>query len=886
MNAPDPTRALLAALPSGHALDTLQLRQVLVGMAVGMVVLDADGQAIDANPAAEALLGLPREDILGRHAVDPRWQAVDAEGVLLAPERLPAMQTLRTGRPVHNVEMGVGLYGGERRWLLVNCMPLSMSISMPMAMPLSTALRGAPPAARTGVVITFVDISKRRRLEQSLTQQGRRLRAVLEGTRTATWQWNVQTGAVELDARFDEEAPTPVTFDEWQGLIHPDDAAALRAQLQRHFDGDAETFEAEYRMRHRNGGWRWVRDRGRVVSRTADGAPLAMLGTHDDITPLKEAELARSQHDDLMHALFELSPLGLQLINVSERRVVAVNDALIQITGYTRDELLHGDSRARYAESSQVLREQFFTEALSKGRFGPTEVEYFHRSGRRLNLLFNGVRVTDARHSHFLWLSVADVTERHQLEHALRAAAREDRLTGLFNRSALHEALQGLIDSACTPAAGAAAAAAAAAADVGTGLAVFFLDFDRFKIVNDTLGHNAGDELLRAIAQRLRAVAAQRAAAGPEHAWTVARFGGDEFVIVVPSGNPEQVQAEVQAVLLALAEPYTVRQQPLHSSASIGIALWHPGVDSADDMLRDADTAMYEAKRAGRGQAVLFDDTMRARLTRAAVIETELRHAVERGQLQAVYQPIVDLDTGAMTAVEALLRWQHPELGAVSPNEFIPVAEESGHIMVLGAWILRTACLQWTAWQQEDPALAPALMSVNLSREQVALGHGVITVVREALAAAGMPARALQLEITEREVMKHPEQARALLQELSAMGVKLAMDDFGTGSSSLGCLREYPFDTIKIDKSFVTHVGHDPHVLAVAHATVNVIENLGMVSVAEGIEDPAEVAVLQAMGCRYGQGYLFARPLQGDVLLATMAGAGAAGAATATDPDH
>ncbi len=861
MNAPDPTRALLAALPSGQALDALQWRQVFAGMAVGMVVLDADGVATDTNAAAEALLGLSRGEILGRHATDPRWGAVDAEGTPLTAERLPALQTLRTGKPVHNFEMGVGLYGGEQRWLLVNCMP-------------------AP--AGEGVVVTFVDISKRRRLEHSLTQQGRRLRAVLEGTRTATWQWNVQAGEVDLDAGFaamlDAGAPSAKTIAvaTWRRRVHRDDRAGLRVQLQRHLAGDTETFEAEYRMRHADGSWRWVRDRGRVVNRAADGAPLTMLGTHDDITAQKEAELARSQHDDLMHALFELSPLGLQLLNLSENRVVAVNNALIQITGYTREELLHGDARARYAEASLPLRDQFFLEAQAEGRFGPTEVACAHKSGRLLNLVFNGVRVTDARDQQFLWLSVADVTERHQLEHALRAAAREDRLTGLHNRSALHDTLQEQIDREN----------AASPARPGGGLAVFFLDFDRFKIVNDTLGHNAGDELLRAIAQRLREVAGKRAAADPTQAWTVARFGGDEFVIVLPGNQPVQVQAEAQAVLHALAQPYTVRQQALHSSASIGIALWHPGVATADEMLRDADTAMYEAKRAGRGRAVRFDDTMRARLTRAAVIETELRHAVERGQLMAVYQPIVDLETGAMTSVEALMRWQHPELGAVSPSEFIPVAEESGHIMVLGEWILRTACLQWTAWQRENPALAPATMSVNLSREQVTLGRRVIAVVREALAAAGMPAQALQLEITESEVMKSPEQARALLQELSAMGVKLAMDDFGTGSSSLGCLRDYPFDTIKIDKSFVTHVGHDPHVLAVAHATVNVIENLGMVSVAEGIEDPAEVAVLQAMGCRYGQGYLFARPLQADVLLATMAATAATAATDATHATH
>jgi EAL domain-containing protein (putative c-di-GMP-specific phosphodiesterase class I) len=288
-------------------------------------------------------------------------------------------------------------------------------------------------------------------------------------------------------------------------------------------------------------------------------------------------------------------------------------------------------------------------------------------------------------------------------------------------------------------------------------------------------------------------------------------------------------------------------------------------------LLRNADTAMYEAKQNGRGSTVVFDQAMHARLSRAVQIEAGLRLAVERGELTVLYQPIVDLENGQMSSVEALLRWQHPELGSVSPAEFIPIAEDSGHIVAIGEWVLRQACLQWARWQQQDAAAAPAGMSVNLSRVQMQLGNRLLQVVRSALSDAGMPASALQLEITERLVMKDPAAARELMLGMNAMGVRLAMDDFGTGSSSLGCLRDYPFDTIKIDKSFVTDLSRDPHVLAVAHATVNVIENLRMTSVAEGIEDPAEVAMLQAMGCRYGQGYLFARPLAADQLLAVMA---------------
>jgi EAL domain-containing protein (putative c-di-GMP-specific phosphodiesterase class I) len=224
-----------------------------------------------------------------------------------------------------------------------------------------------------------------------------------------------------------------------------------------------------------------------------------------------------------------------------------------------------------------------------------------------------------------------------------------------------------------------------------------------------------------------------------------------------------------------------------------------------------------------------------------------------------------------MSSVEALLRWRHPELGAVSPAEFIPIAEDSGQIITIGEWVLRQACLQWTAWQRTSPEAAPGGVSVNLSRVQMMLGNQLLLVVQAALTEAGMPPSALQLEITEREVLNDPAAARELMLGLKAMGVRLAMDDFGTGASSLGCLRDYPFDVIKIDKSFVTDLGRDRLVLAVAHATVKVIENLGMTSVAEGIEAPEEVAMLQAMGCRYGQGYLFARPMAEDKLIEAMA---------------
>ncbi|EHR69493.1 PAS domain S-box/diguanylate cyclase (GGDEF) domain-containing protein [Burkholderiales bacterium JOSHI_001] len=453
--------------------------------------------------------------------------------------------------------------------------------------------------------------------------------------------------------------------------------------------------------------------------------------------------------------------------------------------------------------------------------------------------------------------SQEQVQQRRQLEQQLLNAARTDRLTGLPNRTLLMERLEHAVR--------------ALRADATRGFALFFLDFDRFKLVNDSLGHEAGDLLLREISLRLRRTLRSGDVVGPEHDGNlVARFGGDEFVVLLnDAARVDEAHRVSQRLLEAFAAPYFIKGKEIHSSVSIGIVMGTADTD-AEALLRNADTAMYEAKRTGRGRAVFFDLGMHTRLARALTIEEALRHAVQRRQLSLVYQPIVDLETGLIVSTEALLRWQHPELGMVSPAEFIPVAEESGLILDIGEWVLREACRQWSRWQQQHPAHAPATISVNLSRVQMGRPERLLERVEEALAENRIPKGHLQLEVTEREVMHEPAEMRALMQRLRGLGVRLAMDDFGTGTSSLGCLRDYPFDVVKIDKSFLAGLHNSPDVMAVMHATVTVIENLGMTSVAEGVETPAQVALLQSIGCRFAQGYLFARPMPADALAALL----------------
>ncbi len=466
---------------------------------------------------------------------------------------------------------------------------------------------------------------------------------------------------------------------------------------------------------------------------------------------------------------------------------------------------------------------------------------------------------------------------QHALESQLSLEARSDRLTGLANRALFMERLERAVKR------------------VRNGeqphFAVLFLDFDRFKLINDTLGHEAGDEVLRQIADRLlKTLRAADARSPDDAANVVSRFGGDEFLILINDlKDARDALSIAERLLTALTLPYDVQGNEVHSSASIGIITSVQCQAGAEEVVRNADVAMYEAKRAGRACSVVFDETMHTRLTRHVSIENSLRRALGTPELYLVYQPIVDLNSGQVVSAEALIRWNHPVLGAISPAEFIPIAEETGLIVAIGQWVQNEACAAMAAWRLTDPEHAPRSISVNVSRAELGLGQRLLAQVRQVLERHGLPAGCLQLEITEREIMRHPEAARALMVELRDLGVKLAMDDFGTGTSSLGFLRHYPFDTIKIDRSFIQDIGSNPDVLAVIHATLNLVENLGMASVAEGVEEAVQVAILQSLGCQYGQGFYFSRPVSRDALPGyvrdAVIGAGAASQEEAPGPE-
>jgi diguanylate cyclase (GGDEF)-like protein len=419
----------------------------------------------------------------------------------------------------------------------------------------------------------------------------------------------------------------------------------------------------------------------------------------------------------------------------------------------------------------------------------------------------------------------------------LRYLAGTDPLTGLPNRTLfLNHLEQGL------------ARAERWARPVG----VLFLDLDNFKVINDSLGHQGGDLLLVEIARRIRGCVRDND--------TVARLGGDEFTVLV-----EEIEGEDEATALAervavtLRQPVRLGEREIFVSASVGVALSRPGKDGPESLLRNADMAMYQAKANGKARHAVFDQSMEARALARLELETDLRHALERNEFRVFYQPITALADGHIAEMEALIRWEHPTRGMISPDEFIPIAEETGLIVALGQWVLEEACRQGATWREAFPQ-EPPIMSVNLSGRQ--FQHpSLVADIGHVLLQSGLAPSALKLEITESVVMQDAEATIVALHELKQLGIQLAIDDFGTGYSSLSYLKRFRVDTLKVDRSFVNGLGEDSMDTAIVQSVVALAKALHMDVTAEGIETQAQRAELLALGCDRGQGYLFARPL-------------------------
>ncbi len=428
----------------------------------------------------------------------------------------------------------------------------------------------------------------------------------------------------------------------------------------------------------------------------------------------------------------------------------------------------------------------------------------------------------------------SEIVERRRSEAEMKHIAHHDALTGLANRVLFQDCLRKAMDDA---------------EENGEAVAVLCLDLDRFKEVNDTFGHPAGDMLLRSVAQRL--LSAVRVED------TVARMSGDEFAIIQPrpatANNPDSTEALARRLLDVFQEPFQIDAEVFHCGVSIGAALLPFDATTADDLLKSADIALYQAKSEGGGSYRRFDADMSAALELRRGFEQDLRLAVQRNEFELHYQPLVDIDTQSVFGCEALIRWRHPIRGFVQPAEFIPIAESSGLIVEIGEWILRTACAEAAHWPSSIK------VAVNLSPVQLTK-NGLVEAVTEALSAARLDPRRLELEIIESTLLENTEPVLQTLWDLKKLGIEIVMDDFGTGYSSLGYLRKFPFDKIKVDRSFVTDMASSTESTAIVRAVVGLASGLGMTTVAEGVETAEQLGSLQAEGCEQAQGFYFSKP--------------------------
>jgi len=545
----------------------------------------------------------------------------------------------------------------------------------------------------------------------------------------------------------------------------------------------------------------------------------------------------------------------------SHTRLVTTSDRTDVLLGYAPGELGKLNlARLRiliHPEDFGPFKRVIGESLRSSGSFFSQEFRIKHAFGQWTWILARGkvVQARGERRPQLIAGIVMDVSARKEMESALIKAAQEDRLTGLPNRTVFMQHLE--------------AALARVRSGQQSGCAVLFFDFDRFKVINDTLGHEAGDELLRQIARRLKAALRVGDLRTDDMSSNlISRFGGDEFLILINDLRaPGDAVRVAERLLNVLAPGYSIFEHEVHSMASVGIVTGDQCGGSAEEAVRNADVAMYEAKRAGRGCSVVFSEAMHERMTRHLTIETSLRRAIGSSELYLAYEPVIELQSGRRRYVEASLRWNHPTLGAIAPHEFLPIAEDSGLMGALGPWMLDEACRALTQWRRQDLERAPAKISLSISHSELARVDRFIEQVCGTLRATALPAQCLQIEVSERDVMRDAEGVRRLLTELQSRGVKLALRDFGAGHCSLSVLREYPFDTVKIDRAFTRDLQAGHAGLAVVGATLSLIRNLARLSVADGVENAAQLAVLQVLGCDCGQGALFGEAVSGEAVL-------------------
>lgn len=623
-------------------------------------------------------------------------------------------------------------------------------------------------------------------------------------------------------------------------LAYAEDAETEQEMLRNLLNGKYDTFLVAQRYQCKNHNIVWTNQSCSIVRSAGEPFIICMM---EDITERKAAEEARIQAEQRYRDIFENAIEGI-FQTTPDGHYINVNPAFVRIFGYESAEQMHDEindvQKQLYVDPKERMRFIKLLETHSEVQNFEYQAYRRDRSVIWVNETARLVRDEQGNISYYEGM-VEDITKRKYAEAKLLYDASHDQLTGLFNRNTfinkLAETLEIYHQQSTQHAT----------------FAVLFVDLDRFKVVNDSMGHWAGDQLLTEIAHRLLQETDMERD-------VVARFGGDEFALILHHlDETETLEQRVEKIQHQLSRPYTLEQQIFNTTASIGIALGSQEYQDPEEMLRDADIAMYEAKYRGRGRIMIFQEGMHTQVVNLLRMESDLRRALERNEFRLYYQPIISLKTRQIVSLEALVRWEHPEHGLVMPDKFIPVAEETGLIRELGLWVFQEACEQLKRWQLQFPDFEDLGMNINVSPIQLKQSD-LVQVFQNIIENSGIAGETCRIEITESAIMQDPEYLLEMLKELKKLKVKLYIDDFGTGYSSLSYLQQFPIDALKIDKGFIREIDTHGKSAKIAKAIISLGEAFGIKVVAEGVETNFQVTVLEAAGCHHVQGFFFSRP--------------------------
>lgn len=674
---------------------------------------------------------------------------------------------------------------------------------------------------------------ERRRAHVALHESESRFRALANNGRALIWTARadmLRDYFNEPWLEFTGRTLSQETGQGWADNIHPEDIAHCRDGYLA-ASGKREKFSLLYRMRRHDGAYRWMIDEGTPRYDHA-GNYIGYISHCLDITEVRQAE------EKLLLAarVFQTAQEGIVMTDASGM-IVAVNPAFLRMTGFSEQEVLGQPTAMFYSERHDAAFYHAIGLAVTATGHWRGEVYSRRKDGSALLTWTTTTAIRDDRGKVTDYVSMSnDISEIKNAYEQLDFLASHDPLTRLPNRTLLNDRIS---------------QALAMSERSGRQVALLMLNIDRLQRVNDSLGYDAGDAVLKEMAQRLQALMMPGD--------TLARLGSDEFVLLLTqSVDAENVMASARLLLDTVARPLRVHGNDVHLTGSIGIDMYPNEGYAAGDLLKGADTALSHVKNNGRNGFRFYTASMNVRAERWMSLENHLRHAIERDELTLYYQPQVSLGDGRICGMEALVRWRSPELGLISPADFIPLTEDNGLITPIGEWVMRTACSQNKAWQQAG--LPPLRIAVNVSAQQLA-GGDFLNMVQRTLHDTGLEARYLEVELTESVLMHETESTLAQFAGLRETGVKISLDDFGTGYSSLSYLSRFSLDKLKIDQGFVRNITAEPKSAAIAHATIALAHGLGITVIAEGVETAGQLGYLRTAGCDQIQGFLFSRPL-------------------------